>query len=142
MVRICDIMHKGVIFCYPNDSVKEVSKILHTNGIRSVVVIDESGEVWGLISRLEVINVYGKDLDKIRAEEIMRSFRIEIDPQAPIEEAIELMKKRKFEHLIIVDPHAGPTRPVGILSSNDIVLYMSGLKIGSYEYLLKMHKHD
>ena len=60
MVRICDIMHKGVIFCYPNDSVKEVAKILYENGIRSVVVIDESGEVWGLISRLEVTSVYGK----------------------------------------------------------------------------------
>ncbi len=142
MVRICDIMHKGVIFCYPNDSVKEVTKILHTNGIRSVVVIDESGEVWGLISRLEVISVYGKDIVKIKAEDIMRPFRIEINPQAPIEEAIELMKKRKFEHLIITDPHAGPTRPVGVLSSVDIVRYMSGLKTGDFEYFLKMHKHD
>ena len=72
----------------------------------------------------------------------MNPFRIEINPQAPIEEAIELMKKRKFEHLIITDPHAGPTRPVGVLSSVDIVRYMSGLKTGNVEYFLKMSKDD
>jgi hypothetical protein len=52
------------------------------------------------------------------------------------------MKKRKIEHLIIVDPHAGPKRPVAILTSADIVHYMSGVAFGRVEYQLRMHGEE
>ena len=130
-MKIHDIMHKGVVFCYPEDTVKDVAKIMNDNQIRSVVVIDQTGEVWGVISIME-------DLEATKAEDVMRPYKIEIDPQAPVQDAIELMKKRKFEHLVIIDPHAGPKRPVGIITSFDIVEYMSGLNVGRYEIHLKM----
>lgn len=138
IVRVCDLMHKGVIYCYPEDSAKEVAKIMDSHQIRSVVVMDERGEVWGLISIMEMIPLFGKDLEKIRAEEIMRPYKIVVDPQWPIQEAVELMKAKKIEHLIVVDPHAGPKRPVGILTTFDIVQYMSGLPQGHFGLQLKM----
>jgi len=137
-MKIHDLMHKGVLFCYPEDSVKDVVTIMHENQIRAVAVVDETGEVWGVISVMELLPLYGKDIEAIKAEEVMRPYKIEVDPQAPVEDAIELMKKRKIEHLIIIDPHAGPKRPVGILTSFDIVQYMSGLNVGQFERLLKM----
>ncbi len=141
-MNISDLMHKGVIFCYPEDSVKDVARIMNDNEIRSVVVVDEMGEVWGVISVMELLPLCGKDIEDIKAEKIMRPYKIEVDPQAPVEDAIDLMKKRKFEHLVIIDPHAGPKRPVAILTSFDIVQYMSGLKTGHLEYYLKMHTGD
>ena len=137
-MKIHHLMHKGVLFCYPEDSVKDVAKIMHENQIRAVAVVDETGEVWGVISVMELLPLYGKDIEAIKAEEVMRPYKIEVDPQAPVEDAIDLMKKRKIEHLIIIDPHAGPKRPVGILTSFDIVQYMSGLNVGQFERLLKM----
>lgn len=133
-------MHKGVIFCYPDDTAKEVAKTMATNKIRSVVVLDESGEVWGLISIMDIIHLYGKDLDDIRAEDIMRPYKIEVDALWPIEKAIELMKQKKYDHLIIIDPNAGPKRPVAVITTFDMVQYMSGLNVGKYEQLLKMHE--
>ena len=137
-MKICDLMHKGVIFCYPDDSAKDVARMMKENQIRSVVVMDETGEVWGLVSIMELLPLYNRNLDEIRAEDIMRLYQIEVDPQWSIEKAIEIMQKRKIEHLIIIDPHAGPKRPVGILTSFDIVQYMSGLKVGTYEQQLKI----
>jgi len=137
-MKICDLMHKGVIFCYPDDSAKDIARMMKENQIRSVVVMDETGEVWGLVSIMELLPLYNKNLDEIRAEDIMRPYQIEVDPQWSIEKAIEIMQKRKIEHLIIIDPHAGPKRPVGILTSFDIVQYMSGLKVGTYEQQLKI----
>jgi len=131
-------MHRGVIYCYPLDSAREVAKIMATNQIRAVVVVDETGEVWGLISIMELLGLYGQELEKIKAEEIMKPYKIEVDPQLPIESAIALMKRKKIDQLIIIDPHAGPKRPVGILTSFDIVQYMSGLQVGHYESQLKM----
>jgi CBS domain-containing protein len=138
MMRVCDLMDRDVIFCYPDDSVKDVVRMMKTNQFRPVVVVHESGEVWGIVTRLAVIRFYGEDLQQTRAEDVMRPYRIEVDPQWPIEKAIELMKRTKYEHLIIVDPHAGPRRPIGILCSFDIVHYMSGIETGHYEQILKM----
>ena len=111
---------------------------MKANGFGPVVVVDETGEVWGLVSRLAVIRFYGEDLESIRAEDVMRPYKFEIDPQWPIEKAVALMKKRRFEHLIIIDPHAGPKHPIGILSSFTIVWYMSHIQRGHHEQLLKM----
>jgi CBS domain-containing protein len=138
MMRVCDLMDRDIIFCYPEDSVKDVVRMMKANQFRPVVVVHESGEVWGLVSRLAVIRFYGEDLEQIRAEDVMRPYRIEVDPQWPIEKAIDLMKRTKYEHLMIIDPHAGPRRPIGILSSFDIVHYMSGIETGQYEQILKM----
>jgi CBS domain-containing protein len=131
-------MHKGVISCYVDDTVKDVARIMENNHFRSVVVVNERGEVWGLITYMEMIPHYGRNLEKIRAGEIMRPYRVEIDPQWPIENAIEVMKKLRYYHLIIIDPHVGTKWPVGMLTSFDVVRYMAQLEAGQFEQLLKI----
>jgi len=138
MTRVCDLMHRGVLYCYPEDSAKVVAEMMATNQIRSVAVVDETGEVWGSVSMLDLLRLYGKELEQTQAQEIMRPYSIEVDPQWPVEKAIELMKRRKIEHLLIIDPHAGPKRPVGILTDFDIVRYMSDVEQGVYEQMLKI----
>ena len=137
-MRVCDLMDREVITCNPDDSLKHVLTMMKGNRFRTVVVEDETGEVWGLISRLAIVRFYGQDLEKIRAEQAMRVYKFEVDPQMPIEQAIDLMKRTKFEHLIVVDPHAGPKRPIGVLASFNIVWYMSKIERGHYEQILKM----
>ena len=90
---------------------------MKANGFRPLVVVDGTGEVWGLISKLAVIRFYGEDLERIHAEDVMRPYTFDIDPQWPIEKAVALMKKTRFEHLIIIDPHADPNALSGILSA-------------------------
>ena len=139
MLRVCDLMHKGVTCCYPEETVKNVAKMIQANQFRSVVVVHQSGEVWGLISIVDLVRHYGEDLEHLSAEDIMRPYRIDVDPQWPVERAIEIMLKRKIEHLIIIDPHAGPKRPIGILTSFDVILHMSDIKTGSFEQMLKIY---
>jgi len=138
MKKISDLMQKGVIFCYPNDTAREIARMMDKNLVRSIVVVDDNGEVLGLISVMEVIPHYGKNLDRIQAEKIMRPYKIDVDPDWPIEKAIDLMKKWKIEQLIILDPNSPVKRPVGILTTFDIVQYMSGLAVGRLEQHLKM----
>jgi osmoprotectant transport system ATP-binding protein len=137
-MRICDIMHKGVIFCYPEDNLKTVAAMLKENQLRSVVVIHESGEVWGLVSLFEIIKHYGQDLTAISAEQAMQPYKIDVDPQWPLEKAVDLMKKKRIQHLIIVDPHAGLIRPVAILTSFDVVRYMANIHSGEFSQMLRL----
>lgn len=136
MTRICDIMQRSVVSCVPDDTVREVARLMKTNGTYAIVVTHVSGEVWGLVSVMEVIHQYGGDLERLSAEDIMRPYRKEVDPQWSLTEAIDLMKRRKIEHLIIVDPHAGPKRPIGLLSTSDVVRHMSGITMGQYQQIL------
>jgi len=137
-VRVCDIMHQGVITCSCEESLRNVAAMLTDNEFRSVVVVNEKGEVWGLITYMELLAHFQEDVDTIQACRIMRPYRIEVDPQWPVEKAIELMKKLKDYHLIIVDPHVGTRWPVGMLTSFDIVRYMSNLESGRYKSFLKL----
>jgi predicted transcriptional regulator len=139
MLRVCDLMHKGVSCCYPEETVKSVAKMIQANQFRSVVVVHQTGEVWGLISILDLVRHWGEDLEKLTAEDIMRPYKIDVDPQWPVERAIEIMRNRKIEHLIIIDPHAGPKRPIAILTSFDIILHMSQIETGSYERMLRVY---
>jgi CBS domain-containing protein len=140
MLKVCDLMHKGVTCCYPEETTRNVAGMMRVNQYRSVVVVHQSGEVWGLISVLDLIRRYGENLDELSAEDIMRPYAIDVDPQWPVERAIDLMRRRKIEHLIIVDPHAGPKRPIGILTTFDIIRYMSAIETGQYEQTLRMHE--
>jgi predicted transcriptional regulator len=137
-VRVCDIMHKGVITCSSKESLRNVAAMLDDNQFRSVVVVNENGEVWGLITYMEVLAHHQDDADTVQASQIMRPYRIEVDPQWPVEKAIELMKKLKHYHLIIVDPHVGTRWPVGMLTSFDIVQYMAHLEPGHHESFLRL----
>ena len=80
-MRICELMHKGVISCYADDTLKDVAKMMEHNKFRSVGVVNERGEVWGLVTYQEMIPHYGENLESIRAGDIMRLYQIEIDPQ-------------------------------------------------------------
>ncbi len=137
-MRVCDLMHKGVISCYQNDTVKDVARMMENNHFRSVVVVNERGEVYGLITYREMILHYDGNLDVLRARRIMKPYRIESDPQWPIEKAIEVMQRLKYYHLIVVDPHVGTKWPVGMLTSFDVVRYMARLETGHYEQMLKI----
>jgi CBS domain-containing protein len=138
MLRICDIMHRGVIYCYLHDTVADAARMMLENQVRAIVVADENGEVWGMVSNMDIIALHGRDLDTITVEQIMKPYKIEVDPLWPVEKAVELMKRNRFEHLIIVDPNAGPRRPVAIVTSFDIIQYMSALLRGEYLQTLKM----
>lgn len=137
-MKVCDLMHKGVISCSVEDKVKDVARMMEDNLFRSVVVVNERGDVSGLITYRELLPHYGEDLTKMTAQEIMQLYRIEVDPQWPVEQAIALMKRLRYYHLIIVDPHVGTKWPVGLLTSFDVVRYMGQLEEGHFEQVLKL----
>ncbi len=138
MMQIHELMHKGVITCSVEDTARNTARIMDSNRIRCVVVVDEMGDTVGVVSIMELIALYRKDMDAITAAQIMKPFRFEIDPGSPIEQAADLMKRKKIEHLVITDSYTGPRIPVGILTSFDIVQYMSGLITGHFARVLKL----
>ncbi len=133
-----DVMHRGVITCFPDTPLKEVARIMIQSDIREVVVIGDKAEVCGVISDcLLVQKAYGKDLDKMVAEDILLPYTVTISPEATLTEAIKLMREKKIRNLIIV---AGEwlRRPVGIISCTDIVREMAGIELVPPRYFRRI----
>jgi len=130
MTRVRDFMHRGVITCHLQTPIIEVAQIMDTNRIRAVVVTDDEGQVAGIVSLISILKAWGKDLTKITAEDILQPYTITISPESPIEEAIRLLQKKRIEHLVIVSPEG--RRPVGVLTTFDVVQNMADMPAGTY----------
>ena len=137
MALVRDLMHRGVITCDLQTSVRQVAKIMETNDVRSVVVTGDRGEVWGIVSIISILKAWGKDLDKLTAEDILQPYTITVSGESPIEEAVKLMQKKRIEHLVIVHPGL-VRRAVGILTTFDIIEQMAGMTAGTYRRTLQM----
>jgi len=136
MTLVRDLMHRGVVTCHPQDSVKEVAKMMDANWVRSVVVTGDDGEVWGIVSLISILKAWGKDLANLTAEDILQPYTVTISPDSAIGDAIKLLQKKRIEHLVIVSPVT--RRPVGILTTFDIVQHMSGIRSGMYQSVVEL----
>ncbi len=122
------IMHEHVIGCQPDAPVSEVVQIMSDTDIHALVVTDDSGEVVGIISHMDVIPYYGQDLSQLSAAQIMTSKVICVAPTAPVREAIEVMVSKRIHRLVVTHPEGDQLMPVGVLSTTDIVRDMRGFK--------------
>lgn len=127
------IMHHGVIGCGPRTPLAEVVRILSDTDIHALVVTGENGEVVGILSHMDVLPFYDKDLSQHVADDVMTRKVISIAPSARVSEAIEAMVDKHIHRLVVTEDDNGTLRPVGVLSTTDIVREMRGSKWTWYQ---------
>ncbi len=134
-----DIMSRGVIAVTPETTVEEISKILVSNRISGVPVVDNGNIVIGVVSESDIIfkeihhepflierlgDIILPQTHKKKegvggaASEIMTSPAITAAENTPMRELIHIITERKIKRIIIVDREG---HPVGIVSRIDIV---------------------
>ncbi|HNS02050.1 MAG TPA: CBS domain-containing protein [Anaerolineae bacterium] len=122
------IMHDNVIGCQPGASLAEVVQIMSDTDIHALVVTDDSGEVVGIISHMDVIPYHGQDLSQLTAAQIMTSKVICVAPEAPVREAVDVMVSKRLHRLVVTQSEGDKLMPVGVLSTTDIVRDMRGFR--------------
>lgn len=124
-VRIREAMKSGVITVGVESSVHEVLKSLSGNHVSGIVVVDEFGETWGVISSIDVVAALKdktlEEIESLTAEDIMTPHAIEIGPGKTLEDAARIMVEKGIHRLVIGHPHEGRRVPVGIITATDIV---------------------
>jgi len=123
--KVLQRMRRGAITCTENTSIREVAQIMVVNRTRYCVVVNDRNEVTGIISARSILKAFGKDLDKTKARDILLPYTITITPMSSLNAAIELMAKRKIEHLVVVSDRPGSRAVLGILSAADLVRHMA-----------------
>lgn len=105
-MRVKDITISTSYFLNENDSVLEASKLMKSERIRSLAVLDESNKLTGLITLREIIDAISFQRDKSLVKDAMLKSPVSINPEMPIKFAVKIMLSNKFGCLPVVDNEA------------------------------------
>ncbi|MCP4450398.1 MAG: CBS domain-containing protein [Planctomycetes bacterium] len=123
---IKDVMQRGVVTCRVDANAVEIAVIMLDNDVSALVVIDESLNACGVVSKTDLIGSYGTDLSTVTAEDLMSPKIQTVSLDTPVHEAIQLMLQHRIHQLIIVTQARAHRRPVAIFTSGDVIALMAG----------------
>jgi CBS domain-containing protein len=123
--KVMTLMRKGAITCGESASIREVAQIMVVNGTRYCVVTNGNHQVRGIISARSILRAFGKDLEQIKAKDILLPYAIAVTPNSSLKEAVDLMSSKKIEHVIVVSDQPANKAVFGLLHIEDIVTDMA-----------------
>ncbi|MEM5804309.1 MAG: CBS domain-containing protein [Candidatus Aenigmatarchaeota archaeon] len=124
-VKVKDIMSSRVITCTPSTKVSDASKMMRTEDVGSIVVV-EGGKPVGIATREDVTNkVAAEDRQpsKVAVREIMTSPVITASPDEDLADVARRMNQFGYERM----PVKSADKLVGFISVRDILKVSPGL---------------
>lgn len=122
--RVADAMTTGVISCPPETSLRVVARLMALRHVHAVYVFDygseddETVELWGLVSDLDLVAAAQGDIDRRTARDTSVTPLVSVQSDDLLDRAAQLMAEYGVSHLAVLDPVS--KRPVGVLSTLDI----------------------
>ena len=151
-LRVCDIMNRNVVTVEQNQTMAEAAAVLNAHGVSGVPVVDHAGRVVGVLSNSDYtlrekersqelehgsggpphrvessesdptgvhIEAYAEDCVREHMSPLVQT----VDSNATMMNAARVMCGEHIHRLVIIDE---TNRPVGVVSSLDIVATMVG----------------
>ncbi len=126
-MKVKDMMSKGVVTVDESLSIREVAGVMARYDISGVAVVGKEGSLEGTISSGDIVEAIAeeKNIEKLRAGDIMIPCTITIDPDATIRDAAKIIKENRIHRLFVFTGGRGVTKidklPEGIVSVSDII---------------------
>ncbi|MDZ7734762.1 MAG: diguanylate cyclase [Gammaproteobacteria bacterium] len=116
---VTDFMSAPVISARRDVDLRHAYGLFSTNGIRHLVLVDESGRAQGIISEDDLIQRLGIEyfVEIKTAAQIMMTDIVTHDPAEPLAGIIDAMSAQDITCIVA----ATDSRPVGILTERDLV---------------------
>lgn len=104
----------------PGTTVGEIARQLSTRRIGSVLVVDRLEQVAGIVSERDLVHAiatHGTPALELEASQVMTRNVVTCDPDASIDEVMQVMTAGRFRHLPVVQ-HG---ELIGLVSIGDVV---------------------
>lgn len=127
-----DIMRTDVKTANAEDTFADVAKVMRSNGISSVVVLEKSGSLTGIVTERDVVNLVaaGGDPQSVKVVHGMTRRNLEtIGSKEDIGEAADRMVSLNIRHLPVVEQD----QVVGIVSIRDLTRWAADELSGGHE---------
>jgi CBS domain-containing protein len=118
---IRDVMSPNVVTIDRKASLEEAARSMRDADVGALVAVNEDGGVLGIVTDRDIV-VRGLaeagDPKSMTVEDISSEGLVTVRPDAPVEEAVRLMRDRTVRRLPVVEGG----RPVGIVSIGDLAV--------------------
>jgi CBS domain-containing protein len=128
--RVADVMTDRLITCAPSTALRGVARLMAAHRVHSVFVFDygteddESPELWGIVSDLDLVAAAWADVDNQTAGASAVTPLVYVRADDDLRHAAQLMTESGVSHLAVVDPRT--RRPIGVVSTLDIARAVAG----------------
>ncbi len=121
-MKAFDIMSIDIEAAKENATVTEIGTRLILRSINGMPIIDDDGKVIGILTIIDILRAIkdNKNIDILKAEDIMTKYPVVIEQQTDIMEMIDIMDKKGIEMVPVVD-EKNDNRIIGIVSRKDVL---------------------
>ncbi len=131
-LSVAEVMNPSVITVSDEAPLAEALKLMHTNRVSALVVVDHAGAMVGVISQTDLLRAWqeGSDYTSVMhspVSQFMTRDVISCAAHKSLDYAMEMLNKHRIHRLVVVETRDGGRfitdrmMPIGILSQTDIV---------------------
>lgn len=131
-------MKRNVVVIDPKDSVKKAASLMASKNIGCIVPV-KTGRPVGIMTERDIlkkVTAKGTDPESINVEDIMTKDIISLDPQKTVEEAVDILEKKKIKRLPVIEKN----KLMGIVTLTDLVKCLRRIEIDDLKKLQKTIK--
>lgn len=126
---VADAMTRDPIVLRSDDPLADAARVLDEARISGAPVVDADGVLVGVLSRTDLLHARATERlwarwPGLRVRHLMHAPAITAPPTMGLDEAAAIMEHERVHRLVVVQP--GLARPVGVLSTTDVVHAMLG----------------
>lgn len=121
-MKAYDIMSIDIEAAKENATVSEVGTRLILRSINGIPIINDDGNVIGILTIIDILRAIrdSKNIDTLKAGDIMTKNPIVIDQETDMIEMIDIMDKKGIEMIPVVE-QKNDNRLIGVVSRKDII---------------------
>jgi NADH dehydrogenase len=113
------VMTSPVLTMTPTATLQDSIQTLLDRRINAFPLVDDSGHIAGIVTSTDVFAALRSDVDLKQPLHTMATRSVQcVEAEAPIERAVEIMRRRDVKHVVVVDAER---RVVGIVSIKDVL---------------------
>jgi CBS domain-containing protein len=116
----------GVFSCSKENTLLAAAQRMVEEDISTLVVVDASGFLTGIITRTDLIKAFAtlEDWDKHKVSDFMNPEVVTVNPQTNLLRVAEIMLDHQIHRVVAVREEDGKKRPISVVSAADIVYHM------------------
>ena len=120
-LKLEEIMTRPALSAKKDTPVKEIAFEIFYGFFSGMPVTDSDGRVIGVVTEIDLLKQIrqGKDLEKLKADEIMTRDPVTVDINTPLDNVLDIM----IEKNIIRIPVTEEGHIVGVIARRDILRY-------------------
>lgn len=120
-----NLMTRDLVTIVSNASLQDAARLMEEHHVSGLPVVDTKGALVGVISQTDLLRSQATEhlwtrWPGLAVRHLMTSPAVTVAESTPVTAAAALMERRRI-HRVVVVSDADPSRPVGILSTSDLV---------------------